>query len=214
MTRFQLEDTYAEFIADGVMHVIGVIAAVAGASALLTWAVLSMDGARIGALLPYAVGLIATFAFSAAYNMTLHAPIRAVLRRFDHAAIFVMIAGTYTPVALIGVGGSFGIWLAVASWAIAAVGVTLKLAFFNRFSRLGLVLYLAQGWLCLVAIGPISAALPVAALVLLVIGGVLYTLGTYLFHTALPYARAIWHGHVLTAAAVHYAAVLIVANLA
>jgi hemolysin III len=214
MTRFVLPDSRAEHIADGVLHVIGVVAAVAGASVLLTWAALSLDGAQLAALVPYAIGLIATFAFSAAYNMTLHAPIRAVLRRFDHAAIYLMIAGTYTPVALIGVGGGYGIALAVASWAIALTGVVLKVVWFARIEKLGFWLYIAQGWLCLAAIGPIVAALPAAALVLLVIGGLVYTAGTYFYHKALPFARAIWHGHVLAAAATHYAAVLLVVRLA
>ncbi|WP_288928253.1 hemolysin III family protein [uncultured Maritimibacter sp.] len=214
MTRFVLSDSPKEHLADGVLHVIGVIAAVAGASVLLTWAALSVEGAHLAALVPYAIGLIATFAFSAAYNMTLHAPIRAVLRRFDHAAIYLMIAGTYTPVALIGVGGGYGIALAVASWAIAMTGVVLKVVWFDRIEKLGFWLYIAQGWLCLAAIGPLVAALPLAALVLLVIGGVVYTVGTIFFHKALPYARAIWHGHVLAAAATHYAAVLLVVRFA
>lgn len=214
MTRHILTETMREHIADGVLHVIGVVGAVAGATALVTWAALALDGPRIAAAIPYVFGLLATFALSAAYNMTLHAPVRAVLRRFDHAAIYVMIAGTYTPIALVGVGGTMGIALAVASWSIAALGVVLKLAYFHRSERLGFILYLGQGWLCLVAIGPIMAALPMAALVLLIAGGLVYTIGTYFFHKALPYARAIWHGHVLTAAAVHYAAVLMVLNVA
>lgn len=214
MSRFILPDSLAEHIADGVLHVIGVVAAVAGASVLLTWAALSMEGARIAALVPYAIGLIATFAFSAAYNMTLHTQVRAVLRRLDHAAIYLMIAGTYTPVALIGVGGGYGIALAAASWAIALAGVMLKVLWFHRFERLGFWLYLAQGWLCLAAIGPIVAALPLAALILLVVGGLIYTVGTYFFRHARPFARAIWHGHVLAAAATHYAAVLLVVRVA
>lgn len=213
MTRFILEETTGEHIADGVLHVLGVVFAVAAASGLLTWGALSLDGPRIAASLPYVFGLIATFAFSAAYNMTLHAPIRAVLRRFDHAAIYLMIAGTYTPVALVGVGGGYGIALALTSWAIALTGIVMKLGFFHRFERLGFVLYILQGWLALIAIGPIVAALPLAAMILLAAGGVIYTVGTVFYHKALPYARAIWHGHVLAAAATHYAAVLLVLNI-
>lgn len=214
MTRFILEETFGEHVADGVLHVIGVVAAVAAAAVLVTWAALSLDAARVAAALPYVVGLIATFAFSAAYNMTLHAPTRAVLRRFDHAAIYVMIAGTYTPVALVGVGGALGIALAAASWSLALLGVVMKLAFFHRFRRIGFVLYILMGWLALVAIGPIMAALPLAAMVLLAVGGVVYTVGTVFYHKALPYARAIWHGHVLAAAATHYAAVLLILGVA
>ena len=114
--------TPREHIADAVVHVLGVVFAVAGAAALLTWAALRVPADRIWPLVPYAAGLVATFAFSAAYNMTLHARIRAVLRRFDHAAIYVMIAGTYTPMALIGLGGGRGLAWAFISGASRASG--------------------------------------------------------------------------------------------
>ncbi|WP_298491353.1 hemolysin III family protein [uncultured Maritimibacter sp.] len=211
--QFVLDHSFAEHVADGVMHVLGVVAAVALASVLLTMAILSLPGAHVAALVPYAIGLVATFAFSAAYNMTLHGRIRAVLRRFDHAAIYLMIAGTYTPIALIGVGGGWGIALATASWTMATVGVLAKLVWFDRFEKLGFYLYIGMGWLALAAAGPIMAALPLAALILLAVGGLIYTVGTFFYHKALPYARAIWHGHVLTAAVLHWVAVLMIARV-
>ncbi|MEJ2019985.1 MAG: hemolysin III family protein, partial [Maritimibacter sp.] len=91
MKRFGLTHTLAEHIADGVMHILGLVAAIAGATALLVWAILAVPQDRLWPLIPYVVGLVATFAFSAAYNLTLHQKIRAVLRRFDHAAIYLMI---------------------------------------------------------------------------------------------------------------------------
>ncbi|MBV7409721.1 hemolysin III family protein [Maritimibacter sp. DP1N21-5] len=213
LERFVLDHSWPEHVADGVMHVLGVVAAVALASVLLTMAIMSLPGAHVAALVPYAVGLVATFAFSAAYNLTLHGRIRAVLRRFDHAAIYLMIAGTYTPIALIGVGGGWGIALAVANWSLATIGMLAKLVWFDRFEKLGFYLYIGMGWLALAAAGPIVAALPLAALVLLGVGGVVYTVGTIFYHKALPYARAIWHGHVLTAAVLHWVAVLLVARV-
>ncbi len=213
MQRYELDHSLAEHVADGVMHALGVAAAIAGATALLVWAALAIPAERIWPLVPYAIGLIATFALSAAYNMTLHRKIRAVLRRFDHAAIYLMIAGTYTPMAIIGIGGGRGLALAVAAWGLAAFGMTLKLAFFHRWQKLGFALYLAQGWLGVLAAWPLMQALPPAALILLLVGGVTYTLGTIFHHATWPYARAIWHGHVLAAAATHYAAILMVAGL-
>ncbi|HCQ64345.1 MAG TPA: DNA-binding protein [Rhodobacteraceae bacterium] len=207
-----LDRSRNEHIADAVMHLLGVVFAVAGTAALLTWAALAVPADRIWPLVPYAVGLVATFALSAAYNMTLHAPLRAVLRRFDHAAIYLMIAGTYTPMAIIGLGGGRGLALAVAAWSLAALGIVLKLAWFHRWPRLGFALYLAQGWLGLVALWPMVQTLPPAAVVLIVAGGLTYTVGT-VFHTGrMHYATAIWHAHVLAAAVTHYAAVILIAT--
>jgi hemolysin III len=214
MENHGLNHTFAEHFADGVLHVLGLAAAIAGATALMVWAALSVPADRLWPLIPYAVGLVATFALSAAYNLTLHRKIRAVLRRFDHAAIYLMIAGTYTPMAIIGIGGGRGIALAVAAWSLAVFGITLKLAFFHRWPRLGFALYLAQGWLGVVAAWPLMQSLPLAALILLVIGGVTYTIGTIFYAKAWPFSTAIWHGHVLAAAATHYAAVILIVRLA
>lgn len=214
MYHHGLDHTRAEHIADGVMHVLGLAAAIAGATALMVWAALAVPAERLWPLIPYAVGLVATFALSAAYNLTLHRRIRAVLRRFDHAAIYLMIAGTYTPMAIIGIGGGRGLALAIAAWSLALFGMTLKLAFFHRWPRLGFALYLAQGWLGVLAAWPLMTSLPLAALILLLVGGVTYTLGTIFYAKAWPFSKAIWHGHVLAAAAAHYAAVVLVAALA
>jgi hemolysin III len=214
MKHYGLDHSFAEHVADGVMHVIGLAAAIAGATALLVWAALAVPPERIWPLVPYAVGLVATFALSAAYNLTLHHRIRAVLRRFDHAAIYLMIAGTYTPMAIIGLGGGRGIALAIAAWSLAIFGITLKLAFFHRWPRLGFVLYLAQGWIGVIAAWPLMQTLPLAALVLLLVGGLTYTLGTIFYAARWRFSTAIWHGHVLAAAAAHYAAVVIITGFA
>ncbi|MEJ2029016.1 MAG: hemolysin III family protein [Maritimibacter sp.] len=210
MKRFGLTHTLAEHIADGVMHILGLVAAIAGATALLVWAILAVPQDRLWPLIPYVVGLVATFAFSAAYNLTLHQKIRAVLRRFDHAAIYLMIAGTYTPMALIGVGGGRGWALAIAAWGLAVFGITLKLAFFHRWPRLGFILYLGQGWLGVLAAWPMMQSLPPAALILIAAGGLTYTLGTIFYAANWRFSTAIWHGHVVAAAAAHYAAVLMI----
>ncbi|MDF2142778.1 hemolysin III family protein [Paenirhodobacter sp. CAU 1674] len=214
MTRYHLPHSFKEHFADGVMHVLGVIAAVAGVTALMVWAALTARGGQIWPLVVYAVGLLASFGFSAGYNMTLHAPTRAVLRRFDHAAIYLLIAGTYTPMALLGLGGITGLWLTGAIWALALLGMVMKLGFFHRFERAGFWLYLAMGWLGVIAIWPLVQGLPLAVLVLLGTGGAIYTLGTVFYSLkSLPFSRAIWHGHVIAAAATHYAAVVMIAGL-
>lgn len=211
MTRHQLRESFAEHFADGVLHVIGVAAVIAGATGLMVWAAMRLPGAAIWPLAIYAAGLLLSFSFSAAYNMTLHAPTRAVLRRLDHAAIYLLIAGTYTPMAIIGLGGWVGWSLAIAAWSLAIVGIVMKLVFFHRWQRAGFALYLGLGWLGAVAAWPLVAQLSLGALILLLVGGLTYTAGTVFYHSERKFSRAIWHGHVLAGAAVHYAAVLVVA---
>ncbi len=167
------------------------------------------------ALALYGMGLLAMFGFSAGYNMVDRPDWKQILRRFDHAAIFLMIAGTYTPIMLIGVGGARGYALLALVWAVALMGVALKLAAPRRFERISVVLYLALGWSILAVMEPLISALSVPALVLIVIGGVVYSFGVaFLVWRRLPYHNAIWHGFVLVAAGCHYAAVLDVAGLA
>ena len=214
MQAYGLDHTYSEHFVDSAVHIIGCVAALIGATALLVWALVALPATHIAPLVAYSIGLIATFLFSAAYNMTLHVRTRAVLRRFDHAAIFIMIAGTYTPMAFIGIGGEAGIRLALAAWLIAGLGVFLKLFFFHRFYHAVFVLYLVQGWLALTAILPMMQNLSPVVLVLITIGGLTYTAGT-LFHKneGWAYNRAIWHGFVLIAAALHYSAVFQIARV-
>jgi len=198
----------AELIADGVVHAIGVSLGLVGAVTLVVMAVRSA-ASDVPAVVIYAVGLLAMLGFSAAYNMWPLSPAKWMLRRFDHSAIYLMIAGTYTP--LIGQlkDGVASIGLLVAVWLAAALGVVLKLTLPGRFDRLAIALYLILGWSCVVAYGPISAALPNASLWLLGIGGVLYS-GGVVFHVwrKLRFHNAIWHGFVLAAACCHYLAVL------
>jgi len=199
----------AEWITDGVIHAVGVILVLVAVGILLHLALDAGDPRVIVASAIYATGLIASFGCSAAYNMTLAPGWRAWLRRFDHAAIYLMIAGTYTPLSLICIGGTLGHGLLALVWSVALVGVILKLGWPHRFERLSLVLYLSLGWIGLIVIGRIIAVLPVPALILLLIGGIFYSLGV-VFHlwSRLPFQNAIWHGFVLTAAGFHYAAVL------
>jgi hemolysin III len=213
MTRHQLDHSAQEHIADGVVHVLGVAFAVAGVSALIVWASLSIPTGRIWPLTVYSLGLIASFSLSAAYNLTLHAPTRRILRRLDHAAIYLLIAATYTPMALIGMGGISGWMLTGAVWLLATIGMVMKLGFFHRSERSGFILYLAMGWLGVLAAWPLFTTLSLPALVLIVIGGLTYTLGTLFYQIErIPFSRAIWHSHVLAAAATHYAAVILVTH--
>jgi hemolysin III len=157
----------------------------------------------------YMIGLIAMLGISAAYNMWPISPTKWLLRRFDHSAIYLLIAGTYTPfLALMKSGLAFA-GLTVGIWSSALVGVLLKLALPGRFDRLSIALYLMLGWIGVIAYDHLLPVIPSASLWLLGIGGILYSLGT-LFHLweRLRFQNAIWHGFVVLAAGCHYSAVL------
>lgn len=208
------EYTVRERVADGCVHLLGVTASLAAAITLVVLAAHMLPARSVIPLAVYGAGLVAMFACSAGYHLIRKERAKELLRRLDHAAIFVMIAGTYTPLALLGMGGPWGIGLLSVVWAIALIGVVTKLAFPRALERLSVALYLAQGWAVLVAIKPLIASVSTLTLVLIGIGGVLYTVGV-LFHLwqRLPYHNAIWHGFVLMAASVHYAAILDATNL-
>lgn len=200
--------TDRERLVDAVIHVVGIVFAIAGISVLLAFAAINLDTLGIASLAVYAAGLAAMIGFSAAYNLVRHQRAKEVLRRLDHAAIFIMIAGSYTPFALVMIGGVWGYALFGIVWAVALVGVAIKLMYPRRFERASMALYLAQGWTIVMAVGPLLSAVSVPVLALLAAGGLLYTVGI-LFHVwrTLNYNNAIWHVFVLAAAGCHYAAV-------
>ncbi|WP_063635442.1 PAQR family membrane homeostasis protein TrhA [Azospirillum humicireducens] len=195
--------------ADAVVHAVGVTAGIAGFVWLLNAAVFSdsLPNRTALALAIYGLGLVGMLTASAAYNLAPPGFGKSMLRRIDHAMIFVMIAGTYTPFTL---GLGQGVVLGGAVWGGAAFGAALKLRFPGRFHRLGLALYLGLGWAIVTALEPLGSALSPPALWLLVAGGLLYTVGV-VFHLMdrMPYNNAVWHLLVLAAASCHFVAVSI-----
>jgi hemolysin III len=186
---------------------VSVLFSLAAAALLLVGAIGVLPAAIFVGLIVYSIGLVGMFAASAAYNLVSHVGVKEILRRLDHAAIFVMIAGSYTPFALV-VGGRAGHMLLAAVWAIAAVGVAIKLRYPRRFDKLSVLLYLSQGWIVLLALDSITAALSNRALSLLVAGGVVYTVGVA-FHLMerLLFHNVIWHIFVLGGAACQFVAI-------
>jgi hemolysin III len=202
------EYTRNEWLVDGVIHALGVGASLIAAATLLYFVVATRDAPSIISAAIYGAGLVATFGFSAAYHLAVRPNWKKAIRRYDHAAIFLMIAGTYTPFALIGVGGAVGVALLASVWLIALTGMLFKLLRPRRIERASVFLYLGLGWLGLPAAGSLVAALPAAVVVLLCAGGLLYTIGVA-FHSwkTLPQHNAVWHALVLAAAGCHYVAV-------
>jgi hemolysin III len=177
---------------------------------LLTIALLDGGSAlTLASLALYGFGLLAMLWASALYHLARDPARKEILRRFDHSAIFVMIAGTYTPFALVAVGGQVGLALFAFVWVVAIVGVVLKMRFPRRWELAAVAAYLALGWVAVVALEPIVEALSKPVLVLLAAGGITYSLGVPVYLAKrLPFNVALWHGFVLVAAALHYAAIL------
>jgi hemolysin III len=170
---------------------------------------------RVAAIITYAVGLIAMLAFSTAYNFA-RPNWQPFLRRLDHAGIFLMIAASYTPFTTQALTGGWAVGMSVAVWSLAALGILAKLFLSNQLSHSGggkvfwVVLYLILGWLVVIAIKPMIREVPLPAMILLALGGVAYSVGTIFYAMKkLKFRRAIWHGHVLTGAVLHYVAVLV-----
>jgi len=198
-----------ELAADFIVHILGIAAGSIGGATLIALIAARGDWLELGALLIYAIGMIAMFCCSAAYHLARNSSRRAVLRRCDHAAIFVMIAGTYTPFTLLRLDGAWSWGLTSAVWLIAAAGMVVKLSKGCDLRYVSIAPYLLLGWLGVIAIDPLFRSLGWETLAMIAIGGVLYSIGV-LFHIweRLPFHNAIWHAFVLAAASVHYAAVV------
>jgi hemolysin III len=198
-----------ERIADRCVHYAGLVGGVVGAVVLIVAAAERERALTIVSVAIYGAGLLGMIGASALYNLAAPSRRKELLRRLDHAAIFLMIAGTYTPFTLVRMGGGWGHGIAIFVWLVAVAGIALKLLYPRRLEGLSIVLYLALGWAILVGVKPLFDAVPLPAIVMLGIGGLLYSVGV-VFHLwqRLPYHNAIWHGFVLGAAACQWVAVL------
>ena len=200
----------AERMADALVHALGVGGALMAVPILVTLAtVWHAELPAVTAAVVYGLSLIAMFCFSAAYHLVPHPTAKEILRRFDRAAIFMTIAATYTPFAVM-LAGAETLRILAIIWGAALVGVALEIAAPRRFEAATLALYLAMGWAVLAIGGPILEGLTPVGFRLMVTGGVLYTVGVgFYLWDRLPYQNAIWHLLVLMASFVFYAAVLV-----
>jgi hemolysin III len=201
--------TRGEEIANSLTHACGIVLSIAGLAALIGAATLRGGLTEILSCAIYGATLVVLYTTSTLYHSIPFAAPKRVLRIFDHLAIFLLIAGTYTPFVLIALRGTWGWTLFGIVWTLAAIGVAVELSQLRRFRRVMIGLYIAMGWIGIIAIKPLVAALPAAALWLLFGGGVSYTFGVifYRWHS-LRYHHAVWHLFVLGGSALQYVAVL------
>ncbi|MCW2486583.1 hemolysin III family protein [Candidatus Symbiopectobacterium sp. NZEC127] len=201
--------TLAEEIANSISHGAGVVLGIVGLVLLLVQAV--DNGATSMAIASYSLyggTIILLFLASTLYHAIPSPRAKPWLKRFDHCAIYLLIAGTYTPFLLVGLDSPLARGLMIVIWSMALVGVLFKLAFAHRFEVLSLVTYLVMGWLSLIVIYQLVQVLAPAGVTLLAVGGAVYTLGVVFYVSKrIPYNHAIWHGFVLGGSLCHFLAI-------
>ena len=199
----------AELIADGVVHIVGICFGLVAATVLIVLTAVYATAFEVAVVSVYVAGLLAMLVLSATYNLLPVSRAKWVLRRFDHSAIYVLIAATYTPFIMALKESYLALVLLIGVWCVAIAGVVLKLALPGRYDRLAVGLYLALGWSGVMLYDAVVKAVPPLALWFVVAGGVLYSFGV-IFHAwqRLRFQNAIWHGFVLLGAACHYTAIL------
>ncbi|MCB5408425.1 PAQR family membrane homeostasis protein TrhA [Pseudogemmobacter faecipullorum] len=199
-----------ELLADGIVHAVALVAGLI-AFPILLFHVLQTAGIGVfAALSVYAAGFFLMFGFSLAYNMTPPSAVKWLLRRFDHSMIYVMIAGTYTAILSQFESPAWAWSLGLLVWGCALTGILVKIVLPGRYDRLAILAYILMGWLGIIAIGPVTVALPELSLWLIVTGGLTYIAGVgfYVQHR-LMFHNAIWHFFVAVAAGLHFAAIAI-----
>jgi hemolysin III len=198
-----------EELAHATTHGVGLLSSLVGGAVLVSTSLASGDAWRLTASAVFGATLVLLYAASTLYHAFPVGRAKEVFRRMDHAAIFLLIAGTYTPFTLVTLRGEWGWSLLAIVWGLAALGIVLATALPHRTRRFSVVLCLAMGWLAALAAEPLLGALDAGAVALLVAGGLAYTLGVVFYAwRRLPYNHAVWHVFVLAGSACHFSCVL------
>ncbi len=198
-----------EEIANSVTHGVGLILAIAGLAVLTGYASRLGNGWHMVSCIVFATTLILQYAFSTLYHSIQIPRAKSIMRVLDHSAIFLLIAGTYTPFMLVNLRGTWGWTLFGVVWTLALLGVLFQVSLLRRWQGVSLSLYIGMGWVVVIAIKPMLESVAMGGLILLLLGGLAYTsgVGFYLWKR-LRYHHAIWHGFVLLGSILHFFAVL------
>lgn len=198
---------WGEEIWNGLSHGIGFLLSLTAGAVLITLASLRGNGWQLAGAIVFTLSLALLYLASTLYHFTPHLGTKSRLKVLDHCAIFVLIAGTYTPFTLISLRGHGGWWLFAAIWSLAALGIVFKLFFTGRFKGASTLIYLGMGWMVITAIKPFLQLVPTTTMLWLFAGGLAYTLGTVFYMSERRYAHAIWHLFVLSGSICHFVAV-------
>jgi hemolysin III len=202
-------ESAGEELASSITHGVGALLAISALAVLVCLAAAGGDTRRVVTVSIYGTTLLLMYLASTGYHLARLPRLKRRMRICDHASIYLLIAGTYTPVALVLLRGGWGWTLFGIIWGLAVAGVVLKLFFISRFEFLSVTLYMLMGWTLLIALRPVLAAVPAGGMRWLLAGGLAYTAGVgfYLWDT-LPFNHAVWHLFVMAGSACHFFAVL------
>ena len=201
--------TVMEEIANSITHGLGFGLSVAGLTILVVLASMEGDPWRIAAFAIYGSSLTILYLVSTLYHSLTHSRTKAIFRRLDHSAIYLLIAGTYTPVILISMRTTWVLYLLPIIWAMAILGVYIKVRYIHRYERLSLAFYIFMGWFALIAVKPMFNSIPIESFIWIIIGGACYTSGVVFYAwSRLPFNHTIWHGFVLIGSISHFIGML------
>lgn len=204
------DESVIEELANGITHGVGLALSILGLIALVVLSVMRGNAWHIAGCTTFGVTLVLLYAASTLYH-TFHTPrLKRILKILDHTAIYLLIAGTYTPFTLVNLRGFWGWTLFSLVWGLSVFGILWKLFHVERFQIVSTLVYVGMGWLVLIAIKPLMSAIPVTGIVWLVVGGLFYTVGVLFFAMKrMPYNHAIWHVFVMAGSICHYFAVVL-----
>jgi hemolysin III len=204
--------TILEEIANSITHGIGLCLSILGLVILLTYFNQNEDPWKLISFSIYGICLIILYLSSTIYHALTHHKTKAIFKQIDHSAIYLLIAGTYTPVTLISLRESWAIYLLPIIWIMAITGIYLKIFYKNKYENLSLILYLTMGWLAVIAVKPLFYSLPIESFIWIFIGGLSYTSGVIFYKwIKLPYHHTIWHVFVLLGSISHFISILYIA---
>lgn len=204
------EESVIEELANGITHGVGLVLSILGLIALVALSVMRGNAWHIAGCTTFGVTMVLLYAASTLYH-TFHTPrLKRILKILDHTAIYLLIAGTYTPFTLVNLRGFWGWTLFSLVWGLSVFGILWKLFHVERFQIVSTLVYVGMGWLALIAIKPLMSAVPATGIVWLVAGGLFYTVGVLFFAMKrVPYNHAIWHVFVMAGSICHYFAVVL-----
>jgi len=204
----RLKDLSVEEVANSLTHGFGLVLSIAGFIFLLALAIIKGDGWHIAASVVYGLSLVILYAASTFYHGAVAPELKHKLQLVDHCCIYLLIAGSYTPFLLVVLRDSFGFAMLAFVWAFALFGIAMKVIFRGRFNAAGVVSYLVMGWIGLIAVQPLYLALGWVPLLLVVAGGLSYSIGVIFFGWhSIKHHHAIWHGFVLGGSFFHFLAI-------
>lgn len=195
----------AEELANAISHGLGALLSVAGSTLLVIYAAIDGDASRIASFSVYGATLVVLFLASTLYHAIYHEKAKKVLKIVDHCAIYLLIAGTYTPLMALSLQGTLGYTMLAIIWGLAAIGIGFKVVFGTKYKMISLITYLGMGFISLFIIQRLNEALALGGMVLLATGGAVYASGVYFYvQKKIPFNHAIWHLFVLGGASCHF----------